>query len=274
MKYFKTPSKNQVKLFHYFLSFLNKSGLTMTHFQTVAMALPPAEIKTQNQSAFLVDQDPIDNPQATPNWDRPSSPEQSSFDEVFKYYLDTPEIDSPATLTLRKNFIIFSLPKMYTPSMQSEGYFHYNNLKSVQIYINNKLSFSTHWIPIFTQEDWHRVMDMFYRGYYTFLVNSQLYMPNDISTSNLHNEKKTILTNKDLSLTVVENIYNTIVQVDIVDPIPPFEFASKNPSFNLPQVQIFFEDQLFFCTQTFFSHFSTSTFYTIVPLLLSKLIKW
>jgi len=191
--------------------------------------------------------------------------------ESFIYYFDTPDVHVPGSLSVYEKVIVFSFPKITLQSANSSEYFH-TNPKNVQLIINKQMSYSSQWIPIYTQQDWYRLNDMIQRGYQEFLKQSYSWiLDHHDFLHGLHHEKKSTLSNDHVSITATENVFNTVINLDIEnDGSTLIDTTSVSPV----HVQIYFGDDLFVCTKSILSHLDSSTIHNLISFILSKLVKW
>jgi len=192
--------------------------------------------------------------------------------ESFIYHFDTPDVHVPGSLTVYEKVIVFSFPKVTLQTANSSEYFH-TNPKNVQLIINNQMSYSSQWIPIYTQQDWYRLNDMIQRGYQEFLKQSYSWISDHHDfLYGLHHERKTTLSNDHVSITATENVFNTVINLDIAgcDGSTLLDTSSVSPV----HVQIYFGDDLFVCTKSILSHLDSSTIHNLISFILSKLVKW
>lgn len=198
------------------------------------------------------------------------SPLQSS--ESYTYHFDAPDVHAPGTLTIYKNLIVFSFPKYSLQTGDSKEYINANQ-KNVQLIINNRLCFNSQWTPVYTQQDWYRMNDMFQQGYQEVLNQSFSWyttVQHDFK-HRFHHEKKSYLYNNNVSVQSSENLFNTVINLNI----NCIEQSESNLESGLPvHIQIYLGDELFVCTKSILSNFDFNTVNNVVLFILSKLIKW
>jgi len=173
-------------------------------------------------------------------------------------------------LTISENFIVISFPKILNDtSLASIDYFQANQ-KTLQMSVNDHVCFDTRWIPIFTQQDWYKCCDMFFRGYQSYVKKMHLpFWDTSITDYSVYHQKQTVVTTESVTITCTENFLNTLIKVDVT---PSYEEIADNPT--SMHFQLYFDNELFLCTKTLFQNISPSIIQTVLSFLLSKLIHW
>ncbi len=204
--------------------------------------------------------------------------------ETYVYYFDTPNLGIPGTVSVHEHLVVISFPKFSSQSVIADDvYFQYNQ-KSVQLTINNKVSFDTAWIPIYSEHDWYRINDMFCCGYNAYLKKTRCSWTTELGKHHayVHHEKKSRLGNEIVSIQSTETLLNTSINLTIMQPMVAIEEEKKEEEEKVElnnkempvHVKIYFGDDLFVCTKSMLPHLQMDTVHALLSFMLLKLVKW
>ena len=189
--------------------------------------------------------------------------------EKYIYHFDVPDIKEYGYVHIKNNQIVIYFPERNPSTAITNG--HEGFQRTLQLYLNRTLIFDSQWLPLYTNQDWYRIMDMLYKCYQEYLKKNIHVNSPSIYSIEQHHESVTVYNTNFFDLHCVENFQNTIIKLDtyICDS------KSKLEDHTLYcHTQIYLGMNLLFCSQLNLKHFDANTVNFIVAFILSKFIKY
>ena len=189
--------------------------------------------------------------------------------EKYIYHFDAPDIKEYGYVHIKNNQIVIYFPEMNPKSVIGGG--HEQFRRTLQLYLNRTLIFDSQWLPVYSVQDWYRIMDMLYKGYQEYLKNVIHINSSSHESKEQHHELVTVYNTNFFDLHCVENFQNTIIKLDTY-----LCYSEPKPDEHILycHTQIYLGINLMFCSQSTFKHFDAYTINFIVAFILSKFIKY
>ena len=184
------------------------------------------------------------------------------------YHFDSPTLMESGYVKISERIITLFIPnKKNSPNdniiMQTQN---------VSLFINNQQAFSYQWLPITSLNDLYKIKDMLNRCYNVFTQLSEWqYYDHSLQPEpyRYYNEIVTKDQNKYYSIECFENMYNTSINVNTTTTIYKCNSTGNDIKFN-----IFIGDNLIFCSVRDFKNMPLQYMYSLLNLIMYKLIKY
>lgn len=189
--------------------------------------------------------------------------------QKFTYNFDYPSVTDSGSVEVVNDKIILSFPRKPTVTVNE----HFKHNQTVQIFVDKQLVFDFNWIPIYTVWDYIRVQDMLLKGLteYTNIVQGHYYNSNYLNCYPKYCDNiATVYRTKSFYLYCFENEHITSFEIEITKHTI---LNDKNSAYchNPCSIQLCFDNNVNFCTETLFKHLDLPSMHFLVQFLLTKI---